>query len=104
MQTIPNSKKAPSNDLRIHYCPACGWMLRASWLAQEILSTFNNEVSSVSLVPAREEAGFFEIWVNQNRVWCRKQDQGFPQPKELKQRIRDLICPDRRLGHSDKKA
>ena len=89
--------------IRIDYCPACGWMLRASWLAQEILTTFSTEVGTVTLAPAREEAGLFQVWVNQDRAWCRKEDDGFPQPKELKQRIRDLICPGRHLGHSDKR-
>jgi selenoprotein W-related protein len=78
-------------------------MLRASWLAQEILTTFSKEIDSVSLKPAHEKSGLFEILIDDNLVWCRKRDDGFPQPKELKQRIRDLICPNRNLGHSDRK-
>ena len=88
--------------LRIRYCPGCGWMLRATWLAQEVLITFAQEIGTVSLEPVKETAGVFQVWLNDKPVWCRKLDSGFPQPKELKQRIRDLICPDRGLGHSDK--
>jgi selenoprotein W-related protein len=77
-------------------------MLRATWLAQEVLITFAQEIGSVSLEPVKETAGIFQVWLNDKPVWCRKLDSGFPQPKELKQRIRDLICPGRDLGHSDK--
>ena len=95
--------KSSAPKVYISYCPACGWMLRASWLAQEILTTFSKEIDSVSLKPAHDQSGLFEILIDDNLVWCRKRDDGFPQPKELKQRIRDLICPNRNLGHSDRK-
>ncbi|MFP3802505.1 SelT/SelW/SelH family protein, partial [Paraburkholderia sp. SIMBA_027] len=44
----------------------------------------------------------FEIAVNGEIIWERKRDGGFPGPKELKQRIRDVIDPERDLGHVDK--
>lgn len=34
-------------------------------------------------------------------IWERKRDGGFPEAKVLKQRVRDLVWPDRDLGHSD---
>lgn len=89
--------------IRIQYCPACGWMLRASWMAQEILSTFTNELKSVTLEPAKDYPGLFQVRMEENLIWCRKKEQGFPQPKELKRRIRDLLCPEKDLGHSDRK-
>ncbi len=76
-------------------------MLRATWLAQELLTTFADEIGSVSLEPSKEEAGVFQVWHEKRLLWCRKKESGFPQPKELKQRIRDLICPEKNLGHSD---
>ena len=36
-------------------------------------------------------------------VWSRKQEGRYPDPKELKQRVRDLIAPEKDLGHSDRK-
>ena len=99
----PPKKTSESPKVVIRYCPACGWMLRAAWLAQEILTTFSLEIESVALQPEHEKAGLFQIWIHHNLVWCRKKELGFPQPKELKQRIRDLICPERELGHSDRK-
>ncbi|GAK16597.1 selenoprotein W-related protein [Vibrio sp. JCM 19053] len=32
-----------------------------------------------------------------------KKDSGFPEAKVLKQRVRDIIDPERDLGHSDTK-
>ena len=89
--------------VRIHYCPACGWMLRAAWIAQELLTTFSKEIDSVTLKPEHKKAGLFQVWIDDNLVWCRKKNEGLPQPKELKQRIRNLICPEKNLGHSDSK-
>lgn len=69
-------------------------------MAQEILSTFQNDVGRVSLEPS-EIAGLFRIEVDGELVWDRKEDGGFPDIKSLKQRIRDRIAPDRDLGHID---
>lgn len=83
----------------IHYCNLCRWMLRAAWLAQELLSTFDGELDEVSLHPGT--GGVFEVWLDGVLVWERKRDGGFPEAKELKQRVRDQLCPDKPLGHSD---
>jgi selenoprotein W-related protein len=77
-------------------------MLRASWLAQELLSTFEHSVGEVALIPG--ESGQFQVFANGTVVWDRKVENGFPQAKELKQRVRDRIDPERDLGHSDKKS
>ncbi|MDS7595892.1 SelT/SelW/SelH family protein [Agrobacterium tumefaciens] len=86
--------------ITITYCTQCNWLLRSGWMAQEILQTFSSEVGEVSLIPST--GGRFEIAVDGNIIWERKQDGGFPGPKELKQRIRDVIDPDRDLGHVDR--
>ncbi|HTF85473.1 MAG TPA: SelT/SelW/SelH family protein [Cellvibrio sp.] len=83
----------------IHYCNLCRWMLRAAWLAQELLSTFDGELDEVALHPGT--GGVFEIWLGDTLVWERQRDGGFPEAKELKQRVRDQLCPDKPLGHSD---
>ncbi|MFB2553304.1 SelT/SelW/SelH family protein [Ensifer soli] len=85
----------------IVYCTQCNWLLRSAWMAQELLSTFADALGEVSLVPAT--GGLFEIRVDGVLVWERRRDNGFPGPKELKQRIRDLIEPGRDLGHADRK-
>ena len=69
-------------------------------MAQELLSTFEEELGEVALVPSG--TGIFEIHLGDQLVWCRKRDGGFPEIKELKQRVRDLIAPDKGLGHIDR--
>ncbi|TWT37047.1 Rdx family protein [Posidoniimonas corsicana] len=86
--------------IQITYCTGCRWMLRAAWMAQELLSTFEQELGGVTLVPG--EGGVFEISVGDQRVWSREHDGGFPEIKVLKQRVRDAIAPDKSLGHSDR--
>ncbi|MFM2610724.1 SelT/SelW/SelH family protein [Vibrio campbellii] len=85
----------------IYYCRQCNWMLRSTWLSQELLHTFSEEIETVSLHP--DTGGRFEILCNGTRIWERKKDGGFPEAKVLKQRVRDIIDPERDLGHSDTK-
>ncbi|ESQ79500.1 SelT/SelW/SelH family protein [Asticcacaulis sp. YBE204] len=84
----------------ILYCTQCQWLLRAAWMAQELLSTFGTDLGEVALVPAT--GGRFEIHVDETLIWERVRDGGFPGPKDLKQRVRDVIAPDRDLGHVDR--
>ena len=86
----------------ITYCRQCNWLLRAAWMAQELLSTFSEELGEVSLVPATGEA--FSIVVDGETVWERKRDGGFPDVKTLKQIVRDRIAPERDLGHLERPA
>ncbi|MCM8525989.1 MAG: SelT/SelW/SelH family protein [Lentisphaeraceae bacterium] len=75
-------------------------MLRSAWLMQELLSTFEDSLEMVSLKPSKV-TGTFNIKVDDQLVWERKRDGGFPEAKILKQRVRDIIDPERSLGHSD---
>lgn len=88
------------NTVSIHYCVQCNWMLRATWMAQELLYTFAEDLQQVALKPG--SGGVFEIYVGDVLIWERKRDGGFPGPKELKQKVRDLLFPERELGHIDK--
>ena len=84
--------------IEILYCPKCRWLPRASWLSQELLWTFEADVGEVALIPA--ESGTFKVIAEGQTVWDRKVDNGFPQAKELKQRVRDVIVPEKDLGHA----
>ncbi|MBT1697019.1 SelT/SelW/SelH family protein [Fulvivirgaceae bacterium PWU4] len=88
--------------INIEYCPKCGWMLRAAYFAQEILTTFTEDVHGVMLQPS-EVNGRFVVRIDGNEIFDRKQSGRFPETKELKQLIRDVINPEKDLGHSDKK-
>ena len=84
----------------ITYCTQCRWLLRAAWLAQELLTTFEQELGEVALRPGT--GGVFEIQVGDELIWSRKQEGRFPEAMEVKQRVRDRIAPERNLGHSDR--
>ncbi|MCE9552642.1 MAG: SelT/SelW/SelH family protein [Planctomycetes bacterium] len=86
--------------IEIVYCTGCRWLLRAAWVAQELLTTFEAELGEVALVPG--SGGVFEVRVAQDLVWSRQAEGRFPEMKELKQRVRDLIAPQKDLGHSDR--
>ncbi len=86
--------------VKIQYCTQCRWLLRAAWMAQELLTTFQEEIGEVSLQPGT--GGVFEISVNGELIWSRKEEGGFPDIKELKRRVRDKIAPDKDLGHVDR--
>ena len=90
----------PGAQVAISYCTQCKWLLRAAWMAQEILSTFETEISGVTLRPGL--GGVFRVEVDGELVWDRVRDGGFPDVKTLKRLIRDKAAPGRALGHVDR--
>lgn len=92
----------PAPRLEITYCTQCRWLLRASWIAQELLSTFSEELGEVALVPGR--GGVLEIRLDGDLLFSRANLERFPELAELKQMVRDRIAPGRNLGHSDRKS
>ncbi|KAL3911889.1 MAG: hypothetical protein SGILL_007105, partial [Bacillariaceae sp.] len=113
----------PGPSVVIHYCTGCQWMLRAAYLGQELLTTFDGgELKSVTLVPSKppEKGGRFanqrsnplhlavvafvsskSVLLDGNELFDRKTEGRFPEPKEIKQLIRDKVAPSKDLGHSD---
>lgn len=89
------------NRVTITYCTQCRWLLRAAWMAQELLTTFEDELTELILKPGT--GGIFEVSANDVDVWSRKAEGRFPEIIELKQRVRDQIAPERDLGHIDRK-
>jgi len=85
----------------IEYCTQCRWLLRAAWMAQELLTTFEDEIGAVTLIPGT--GGVFDVSVESETVWSRASEGRFPDIKELKQVVRDRIAPDRDLGHSERR-
>ncbi len=90
----------PPPRIVIHYCTQCQWLLRAAWMAQELLSTFGGELGEVALMPGT--GGVFQISYDGRIIWDRKVDGGFPDARTLKQRVRDRLDPARDLGHLDR--
>ena len=86
--------------IEIEYCTKCRWLARASWMAQELLSTFSSEIGGITLTPS-DIAGIFEIRCGRELLWERYKNKGVPEIKTLKQKVRDIIVPDKDLGHID---
>jgi selenoprotein W-related protein len=97
------AKKATKPALDIEYCPGCRWLMRAAWMAQELLTTFEQELAGITLRPS-ETKGAFEVRLGGETIFSRKAEGGFLEIKEIKQRVRDRIAPGKSLGHSDKPA
>ena len=89
------------NSIKIQYCTQCKWLLRATWMSQELLSTFNEEINELTLIPGT--GGVFKITANGKEIWCRKEKNGFPEITTLKVLTRDVIAPEKNLGHIDRK-
>ncbi len=87
--------------VEIHYCTQCRWLMRATWIAQEVLTTFEDEIGQLVLVP--RTGGIFEVRADGDLLWSRDDRGRFPELKELKQLIRDRIAPRKDLGHSDRR-
>ncbi|KAJ5106265.1 hypothetical protein N7456_002940 [Penicillium angulare] len=105
--------------ISIKFCTQCRWMLRAAYFAQELLSTFNTDLGEVALVPMTGGVFTVTIWHAENLnsssqpgdsdvktkeiiLWDRKRDGGFPEVKALKSLVRNVIAPERDLGHTDR--
>jgi selenoprotein W-related protein len=86
----------------ITYCTQCRWLLRATWLAQELLTTFTTDVGELVLQPG--VGGVFRVAVDDEVLWDRKVEGGFPELAPLKRLVRDRVAPGRDLGHTDRAA
>ena len=76
MDSLNDASNLPK--IYIRYCPACGWMLRSAWIAQEALTTFSKEIDSVTLKPDYENAGLFQVWIDDSPYLVPKERGGFP--------------------------
>ena len=85
--------------IAITYCTQCRWLLRATWVAQELLTTFTTDLGEIALVPG--VGGVFTVELDGELLWDRKRDGGFPEIAPLKRLVRDRVAPGRSLGHSD---
>ena len=88
--------------IEIEYCTQCRWLLRAAWMAQELLTTFETRVGEIALVPGT--GGIFEVRLDGETIFSRQEVGRFPESKELKQLVRDRVAPEMQLGHSDARA
>ena len=103
----------------IRYCSGSGYLLRAAYYGQELLTTFcDGELGAISLQPVESDLdGLFSVTLCNKEgltkepsteepstvLWDKLDSGRFPEVKELKQLVRDAVRPQKDLGHSDAK-
>lgn len=83
--------------LEIEYCVKCHFQLRAGWMAQELLSTFEGQLGEVALIPG--SGGIFEVKLEGDVIASNRESKKMPEPSEVKRLVRDRIAPERKIGH-----
>ena len=116
-RTLPSHYFHPRTTTPLHahiptHYPRSNIQLTPSQFAQELLSTFGTSLGEVALLPSTGGTFLVTLFhrppppsldaVSHAVLWDRKRDGGFPETKELKRRVRDLIQPGRDLGHVDR--
>lgn len=95
------ANEAPAGPrIEITYCTQCRWLLRATWVASELLTSFSTDIAELALRPGI--GGVFIVAIDGQVVWDRKVHGGFPEIGPLKRLVRDRITPGRDLGHTDR--
>jgi selenoprotein W-related protein len=83
--------------LEIEYCVKCRFLLRATWMAQELLSTFEGEIGEVALVPG--SGGIFQVKLDGDVIASNRESKKMPEPPDVKRLVRDQLAPGRTIGH-----
>ncbi len=86
-----------SPRVEIRYCTQCRFMLRAAYLAQELLTSFEKELGEVALVPS--SGGIFEVTLDGETLASNRETKRMPEAGEVKRLLRDRIAPGRTIGH-----
>ena len=89
----------PGPRVEISYCTKCKFLLRATWMAQELLTTFGAELGEVAIVPG--SGGIFEVTLGGEVIASNRDHAPMPDPADVKRAIRDRVSPDKRIGHED---
>jgi selenoprotein W-related protein len=83
--------------VEITYCTRCKFLLRAAWLAQELLTTFESDLDEVALRPG--SGGIFEVRLNGEVIASNADGTPMPDPAQVKRLLRDRVAPGRQIGH-----
>lgn len=75
----------PLQAISITYCTKCNFLLRASWVAQELLHTFQDYVSSVTIIPG--SGGQFDVHYGKELIFSNKTAGRFPETRELREML-----------------
>ena len=66
-------------------------------MAQELLTTFGDELGEVAIVPGG--GGIFEVSLDGEVIATNRDGAEMPDPREVKRLVRDRVAPERKIGH-----
>jgi len=82
-----------SPNISVFYCVKSKYLACASWIVQEILSTFQDDVNSATLVPSLEK-GKFIVTLDNVVIWDKKERNRLPDIDELKRVVSNYFSSD----------
>lgn len=77
------------NKIRIEYCTSWGYIGRAVALARSLLNEHKNNIEELSIIPS--SGGVFEITLNGELLFSKKELDRFPEKDEAENLIKDKI-------------
>ena len=75
--------------ISIEYCTAWGYLDKAVGLAQNLLRENKNLLSSLKLIPSA--GGVFEVKLNEELLFSKKETQRFPSEDEVESLVKEKI-------------
>ena len=77
------------NKIRIEYCTSWGYISRAVALTQTLLNEHKNNIEELTIIPS--SGGVYEISLNDELLFSKKELDRFPEDDEAENIIRDKI-------------
>ncbi|MEO8539875.1 MAG: Rdx family protein [bacterium] len=98
-----SSTPATRFAVEIAYCARCNFLPRATWVAQELLHTYSDFISGLTLVP--DHGGIFTVSVDGGVIFSNNDEGRFPEIREVKESLNKLLAEAERatLKHHPKK-
>ena len=70
--------------IEIYHCTSCGFRSRASLLAEEIDKEFGLKANLIA-----GDVGSFDVYINESLIFSKFEDDRFPEPGEIVQKINE---------------
>lgn len=78
--------------ISVEFSVSSGALLRASWIASEMIQEFHRDVVAISLIPSATE-NIFNIWIGGKVAWSRGPGQPLPDYDHLRPLVRaHVVC------------
>jgi len=75
--------------ISVEYCTDCGFLERATRVADEILRTYKGAVGAVTMVPS--SGGVFAVGLDGTVIFSKDEQGRFPDPGEMVLLLSDIV-------------